>query len=153
MKTRYWKSTTLLLSISAVSAILLVSAITSTLKLPLLSTAGLLPWLILLVLTLSASRFTVSVTSTDGVRHSRKSIAETFIFFAVIVYAVPPADTAGPATLLAALVGLVSTYGLSSRRESIFTTAMAVISTFISASCYGYLATIFADDPAPNVGQ
>jgi len=118
-----------------------------------LSKAGLLPWLILLVLTLAASRFTVSVTSTDGVRHSRKSIAETFIFFAVIVYAVPPADTAGPATLLAALVGLVSTYGLSSRRESIFTTAMAVISTFISASCYGVLADVFSGNNYLGLGH
>jgi diguanylate cyclase (GGDEF)-like protein/putative nucleotidyltransferase with HDIG domain len=45
-------------------------------------------------------------------------------------------------------VGLVTTYGLASRRESITTTAIAVISTFVSASCYGYLATIFADDSA-----
>jgi len=102
---------------------------------------------------LAASRFTVSVTSTDGVRHSRKSIADTFVFFAVIVYAVPPADTAGPATLLAAIVGFVSSYGLSSRRESVFTTAMAVVSTFISASCYGALAYVFAGNNNFGLGH
>ncbi len=127
MEKRYWKGTALLVSISAISLVLLVSALVSTVKLPLLSRAGLLFWLVLLLLTLAASRFTVSVTSTDGVRQSRKSIADTFVFLAVILYAVPPSDTAGPATLLAAIVGFVSTYGLSSRKESIFTTGMAVV--------------------------
>ena len=64
-----------------------------------------------------------------------------------------PLETAGPATLLAAIVGFVSTYGLASRKESISTTAIAVISTFISASCYGYLATIFASDSSVGAGQ
>ena len=153
MKTRDWKSTCFLVIISAGSAFLLISALPSTLELPFLGRAGLLSWLLLLLLTLAASRFTVSVTSTDGVRHSRKSIADTFVFFAVIVYAVPPADTAGPATLLAAIVGFVSSYGLSSRRESVFTTAMAVVSTFISASCYGALAYVFAGNNNFGLGH
>ena len=148
-----WKSTALLSGTLALGVILLCSALVSTIKLPLLTNAGLLSWLMLLVLTLVASRFTVSITTTVGVNQSRKSVADALVFLAVILYAVPPSETAGPATLLAAIVGLVSTYGLSSRKESISTTAIAVISTFISASCYGYLATIFADDPAPNVGQ
>jgi diguanylate cyclase (GGDEF)-like protein/putative nucleotidyltransferase with HDIG domain len=153
MEKRYWKGTALVISISAISLVLLVSALVSTVKLPFLSRAGLLFWLVLLLLTLAASRFTVSVTSTDGVRHSRKSIADTFVFLAVILYAVPPSDTAGPATLLAAIVGFVSTYGLSSRKESIFTTAMAVISTFVSASCYGMLASVFAGSDNLGLGH
>src|SRR6266508_2745445 len=148
-----WKSTALLSGTLALGVILLCSALVSTIKLPLLTNAGLLSWLMLLVLTLVASRFTVSITTTVGVNQSRKSVADALVFLAVILYAVPPSETAGPATLLAAIVGLVSTYGLSSRKESISTTAIAVISTFISASCYGYLATIFADDPALNAGQ
>ena len=103
-----------------------------------LTSAGLLSWLVLLALTLAASRFTVSITNSVGVNQSRKSVADAFVFLAVILYAVPPAETAGPATLLAAIVGFVSTYGLASRRESIATTAIAVISTFVSASCYGF---------------
>src|SRR6266542_4456955 len=148
-----WKSTALLSGTLALGVILLCSALVSTIKLPLLTNAGLLSWLMLLVLTLVASRFTVSITTTVGVNQSRKSVADALVFLAVILYTVPPSETAGPATLLAAIVGLVSTYGLSSRKESISTTAIAVISTFISASCYGYLATIFADDPALNAGQ
>lgn len=98
----------------------------------------------LLVLTLAASRFTVSITSTDGISQSRKSIADAFIFLSIILYAVPPTDTPGPATLLAAIVGFVSTYGLTNRRQLVFTTAIAIISTFICASCYGALVDVFA---------
>ena len=141
-----WKSNSLLIAITAIGLLLLGAALVSTARLPLLSSSGLLSWFVLLVLTLVASRFTVSITTTVGISQSRKSIADAFVFLAVILYAVPPTDAAGPATLLAAIVGFVSTYGLASRRESISTTAIAIISTFISASCYGLLVSVFADE-------
>jgi diguanylate cyclase (GGDEF)-like protein/putative nucleotidyltransferase with HDIG domain len=150
---RNWKSTLLLVSISTLGLILLGSALVSTLKLPFFTSAGLLFWLVLLLLTLVASRFTVSITTTVGVNQSRKSLADALVFLAVILYAVPPAETAGPATLLAAIVGFVSTYGLASKRESISTTAIAVISTFVSASCYSFLVTLFAHDLSSLSGQ
>ncbi|MCA1574296.1 MAG: diguanylate cyclase [Acidobacteria bacterium] len=150
---RNWKSALLLGSISALSVLLLFSALISTVKLPFLSRAGLFSWLVLLALTVVASRFTVSITTTLGAHQSRKSVADALVFLAVILYAVPPADTAGPATLLAAIVAFVSTYGLTNRRESIATTAIAVISTFLSASCYGFLATVFADDLSKSSAQ
>ncbi len=150
---RNWQSTALLISISTLASLLVCSALISTVRLPFLSSAGLLSWLVLLVLTLAASRFTVSITTTVGVSQSRKSLADALIFLAVILYAVPPANTAGPATLLAAIVGFVSTYGLTSRRESITTTAIAIISTFVSASCYGFLASVFVNDFSRSAGQ
>jgi len=128
-------------------------ALLATIRLPLLTSAGLLSVLVLLVLTVAASRFTVSITSSVGVSHSRKSVADAFVFLAVILYAGPPANTPGPATLLAALVAVVSTYGLTTRKESICTTAVAIISTFVSASCYGYLVTIFAEGSFLNAGH
>jgi diguanylate cyclase (GGDEF)-like protein/putative nucleotidyltransferase with HDIG domain len=152
-ETRNWKSTLLLASISAMAFALLCSALIAALRLPFMTSAGLLSWLVLLVLTLAASRFTVSITTTIGVSQSRKSVADALVFLAVILYAVPPANTAGPATLLAAIVAFVSTYGLSSRREAISITAIAVISTFVSASCYGFLATFFAAEVFRNAGQ
>lgn len=152
-KNRNWKSTVLMGVISALGVLLLCSALVSTAKLPFLTRAGLLSWLVLLVLTLAASRFTVSITTTVGVNQSRKSLADALVFLAVILYAVPPAETAGPATLLAAIVGFVSTNGLASRKESISATAIAVISTFISASCYGYLVNLFANDLSRSAGQ
>ncbi len=153
LETKDWRSALLFVSILALAAILMVLALVSTVQLPFLGRAGLLSWLVLLVLTLAASRFTVSITTAIAVSQSRKSVADAFVFLAVILYAVPPADTAGPATLLAAIVGFVSTYGLTSRRESISTTAIAVISTFISASCYGFLATIFDSGMTRDAGH
>ena len=92
---RNWKSTVLLVGVPAVGLLLLCSALVSTVKLPFLTRAGLMSWLVLLVLTLAASRFTVSITTTVGVSQSRKSLADAVVFLAVILYAVPPAETAG----------------------------------------------------------
>src|SRR5712664_477233 len=150
---RNWKSTVLLTGISTLGLLLVCFGLIATVRLPFLTSEGLLSWLVLLVLTLAASRFTVSISSTVGSNQSRKSVADAFIFLAVILYAVHPADTVGPATLLAAVVGFVSTYGLSSRKECIATTAIAVISTFISASCYGVLASVFTSDLLPGGGH
>jgi diguanylate cyclase (GGDEF)-like protein/putative nucleotidyltransferase with HDIG domain len=139
-----WKSTALLAGISILGVLLIVLAVVGTFSLPFFGSAGFLTWLVLLILTVAASRLTVSVNSTDGVRHYRKSIADAFVFLAVILYAVPPAPAVGPPILLAAFVGFVSTYGLSKRREIIVTTGMAIISTFVAASSYGVLVNFFA---------
>ncbi len=72
---RTWKSKAFLIGISALGSLLVCSALVSTLGLPLLTSAGLLSWLVLVGLTLAASRFTVSITSTVGVSQSRKSVA------------------------------------------------------------------------------
>lgn len=148
-----WKSNALLIGMSAIGLFLLCTAIISTIKLPLLTSAGLVSWIVLLGLTLAASRFTVSITNAVGVSQSRKSVADALVFLAIILYAVPPSTTAGPATLLAAIVGWVSTYGLTSKKASLFTTAISVISTFISASCYGFLVTIFTSGYTPPMGE
>jgi diguanylate cyclase (GGDEF)-like protein/putative nucleotidyltransferase with HDIG domain len=147
------KGTLLLVSVLALGVVLLLSALVFTIGLPFLTSSGLLAWLVLVVLTLAASRFTVSITTAVGVTQSRKSVADSLVFLAVLLYMVPPAQTAGPATLLAAIVALVSTQGLTGRRELLSTTAIAVISTFVSASCYGYLTSIFADESAGAVNQ
>jgi diguanylate cyclase (GGDEF)-like protein/putative nucleotidyltransferase with HDIG domain len=152
-ETKNWKSSALLTGISTLGLLLVSFSLIATLRLPFLGHEGLLSWLVLIVLTLAASRFTVSIGSSVGSNQSRKSVADAFIFLAVILYAVNPANTVGPATLLAAVVGFVSTYGLSSRRECVATTAIAVISTFVSASCYGFLATVFSSDLLQGTGH
>ena len=151
MQSRIRTSDVLYFVISGTSAVLTLLALVSTLQLPFLTQAGLVSWFVLVTLTFAVSRFTVSVIGTDGLSQSRKSVADTFVFLAIMIYAIPPADTAGPATLLAAIVGFTSTFGLSSRREVILTTAIAVISTFISASCYGFLVEVFAGNTSFNV--
>ena len=134
-----WKSTALLAGISVPSAALLLSAVIGTTHLAFLSTEGIGAWLILLLLTIAASRLTVLVTNADGKHRSRESIADSFVFVAVMLFAVPPANVAGPAMLLAALVGFISSYGVATNRQVALKIGMAVISTFIAASFYGVL--------------
>jgi diguanylate cyclase (GGDEF)-like protein/putative nucleotidyltransferase with HDIG domain len=141
----HWKSMALVIGTSGLAVLFLFAALLEIVSLPILGSAGLASWLILLFLTIVASRFTVSVNSTDDVRTHRKSIADAFVFLVVMLYAVPPSDTVGPAVLLAAVVGFASTYGLASREETVFTTALAVVSTFIAASFYGVLVQLFAN--------
>ena len=141
-----WKSDALLAGISVLSVLLLLSAFVNTIELTLFSDVGLASWLLLLLLTLATSRLTVRVTSADGVLCSRESIAESFVLLAVMLYAVQPANSAGPAVLLAALVAFVSSYGMAGTRDVVLKTGMAVVSTFIAASFYGALVDLFAGD-------
>jgi diguanylate cyclase (GGDEF)-like protein/putative nucleotidyltransferase with HDIG domain len=139
MKQRNWKSLALLVSISAPSVVLLAFALVSTAELPIFAWQGLAPLVALILLTFGASRFTVTVTNDQGQSQSQKSIADTFVFLAVMLYAIPPAGNVGPAILLAALVAVVASSRIASRRSLIFTTGIAIISTFIAASSYRFL--------------
>src|SRR6185295_18946907 len=139
-----WKSTALMGGISAVSAILLLSAVVATVDLALFTNIGIGSWLLLLIITIASSPLTVRVASHNGILRSRESIADTFVLLAVMLYAVPPSNTAGPAVLLAALVAFVSTYRISTNREVVLKTGMAVVSTFIPASLYSVLIEFFS---------
>src|ERR1700754_1612207 len=141
-----WKSSVLLACLTSVAVVLLIAGLLRAFSLPFLTSDGLMSLLILSLVTLAASRITVSVTSVDGLHCSRKSMADVFVFVAVMLYAVPPAATVGPAVLLAALAGFLSTYGLTSKREMLFTVSLAVISTFVAASLYGVLVDSFAGE-------
>jgi len=139
-----WKSTALMAGISVASAILLLSAVVATVDLALFTNVGIGSWLLLLLLAIATSPLTVRVASHDGILRSRESIADSFVLFAVMLYAVPPLDTAGPAVLLAALVAFVSTFRIATNREVVLKTGMAVVSTFVAASLYGALIDLFA---------
>src|SRR6201988_3558558 len=91
-----------------------------------------------------SSPLTVRVASADGILRSRESIADSFVLLAVMLYAVPPSNTTGPAVLMAALVSFVSTYRLATNREGLLKTGMAVVSTFVAAYFYGALINFFA---------
>ncbi len=141
-----WKSTALLAGISVPSAVLLLSAALNTVNLAFFSVHRINSWLILLLLTVAVSRLTVLVTSTDGKQRTRESIADAFVFVAVMIYAAPPASAPGPAVLLAALVGFASSYGITRNRQVVLKVGMAVISTTIAASFYGVLVGFFDGD-------
>jgi diguanylate cyclase (GGDEF)-like protein/putative nucleotidyltransferase with HDIG domain len=139
-----WKSTALMAGISAVSALLLLSAAVATVDLALFTNIGIGSWLLLLAIAIASSPLTVRVASDDGILRSRESIADSFVLLAVMLYAVPPSNTAGPAVLLTAVVAFVSTYRIATNREVVLKTGMAVVSTFIAASLYGALIDLFA---------
>jgi len=139
-----WKSTALMGGISVVSAILLLSAAVATVDLALFTNIGIGSWLLLLAIAIASSPLTVRVASDDGILRSRESIADSFVLLAVMLYAVPPSNTAGPAVLLTAVVAFVSTYRIATNREVVLKTGMAVVSTFIAASLYGALINFFS---------
>src|ERR1043165_1863964 len=139
-----WKSTALMAGISGVSAILLLSAVIATVYIALFTSIGIGSWLLLLLIAIATSPLTVRVASDDGILRSRESIADSFVLLAVMLYAVPPSNTAGPAVLLMAVVAFVSTYRIATNREVVLKTGMAVVSTFIAASLYGALIEFFS---------
>ena len=143
MQKKNWLSSAVFIVISGASLVLLLTALASTVTLPWRGQTGLFSWLGLLLLIFAVSRFTVAVNSDDGQSESKKSVADTFVFLAVMLFAIPPASTPGPAIILAGLVGFLSTFRFSNRRQLVLTTAIAVISTSISASCYSLLVVFF----------
>ena len=138
-----WKSLLLLTIVLALGALVLVSGIVAALRLPLLGWNGMAPVAILVVITLVSSRFTVPVTHVDGSSQSNKSVADAFIFLAVMMYAISPSNNFGPAIILAAVVGLISSLSVSGRWATIFAIGNSVISTFAASLVYrGMLLTL-----------
>ncbi|MGH9900738.1 MAG: hypothetical protein ACRD68_02755, partial [Pyrinomonadaceae bacterium] len=90
----------------------------------------------LLVLTLAAGQFTVSVNNVDGESQGRKSVADAFIFLAAMMYG--PA----PATVLAAVDGFGTTRRAKDRRVTVLTTAAAAASTHLAVTIYEVLADL-----------
>src|SRR4051812_25651643 len=142
-----WRTLALLGCVAALASVLLFFSFVSIVGLPLTGWTGLTPLAGLLLLTLAASRLTVTVTSADGVNQSEKSVADTFIFLAVMMFAVEPTRAVGPAVLLAAVVGFISSWKSSDRRVTVFTTGAAIISTYAAASLYGFLVHTFLEIP------
>jgi diguanylate cyclase (GGDEF)-like protein/putative nucleotidyltransferase with HDIG domain len=138
-----WKTLALLGCVAALASGLLVLSLLQIVQLPVTGWAGLAPLAGLFVLTLAASRFTVSVTNADGVSQSEKSVADAFIFLAAMMYTVGPGGTVGPAVLLAATVGFISSWKSTDRRITVFATGASIISTYAAASLYGFLANLF----------
>jgi hypothetical protein len=104
MTKKNWLSGVVFIAMSTAGIVLLLTALVSMVAIPLRGDSGFLAWLVLLLLIFAASRFTVSITTTDGLNESRKSVADTFVFLAVMLYAIPPIGTPGPAILLATVV-------------------------------------------------
>jgi len=98
--------------------------------------SGLGSFAVLLILTVACSRFTVPVTNVDGVSESNKSVADAFIFLAVMMYTLAPANNLGPAIILAAIVGFVSSFSFAKRMTTVFAIGSLIISTFVASLVY-----------------
>ncbi len=146
-----WKSTGLLGVAALVAGLIFTLSLIELFQLPLLGWAGLLPLAALASLAVLSSHFKIAVSTAEGLRQSHKSVAETFVFMTAMIYAVAPAETAAPATVLAALVGILSSRRLQDRRLMLLHTATAVISTYLAAILYGVLVTLIAGNAAGGV--
>ncbi|HEY0544581.1 MAG TPA: diguanylate cyclase [Pyrinomonadaceae bacterium] len=154
MPHRKWKSIGLLSATALIAALLLCASLFSLLQLPLLGWSGLALLAALGALAVASTRFTLSISSPEGVAQGQKSVAETFIFLATMIYAAAPAITpatlVAPATILAAIIGLVSNRRATQRRLIFLHTGAGVISTYVAASLYGFLLSLFVATSAAN---
>src|SRR5467141_4010334 len=139
-----WKSVFLLCGVAVVGGVLLLFGIMSTIKLPLWGWNGLASFAVLVFLTVASSRFTVPVTNVDGVSQSYKSAADAFIFLAVMMYTLSPANTLGPAVTLAAIVGFISSFRSAKPQTTVFTIGTSIISTFVASLAYRFLVLALA---------
>ncbi len=135
-----WKSLLLLGAVSVASAAIFVAGILWTVRLPLLGWSGMVMVVILAALTVASSRFIVPVTSVDGSSQTNKSVADAFIFLGVMMYTTAPANSFGPAILLAAIVGFVSSLS-ASKWSRVFAVGVSIISTFVASLAYRLLLT------------
>jgi len=144
MQKQNWKSLLLVGGVAAIGAAIFILAIASTVRLPILGWQGLGSFVVLLVLTLLSGRFTVPITSVDGTSQTYKSVADAFIFLAVMMYTTAPANSVGPALILAAIVGFISSFSRSERWPTVFAVGTSIISTFIAMLVYRLLVFALA---------
>jgi diguanylate cyclase (GGDEF)-like protein/putative nucleotidyltransferase with HDIG domain len=123
----------------AAGGLLLGASLVGIIELPFLDPSLLFPLAALVVLALLSSQFKMKVSTASGAIQTQKTVAETFVFMAAMIYTVAPTETAGPATFLAALVAVITSWNSRDRKSLLLNTATAVISTFVAASAYGLL--------------
>jgi diguanylate cyclase (GGDEF)-like protein/putative nucleotidyltransferase with HDIG domain len=131
-----WKSLLLLSAVAIAGSVILISGIVSTIHLPLLGWSGIAPLVALVALTVVSSRFIVPVTSVDGTSQTNKSVAEAFIFLAVIMYATAPANSLGPGILLAAIGGFIASLPHKDKWARVFAIGTSIVSTFVASLLY-----------------
>ena len=139
-----WKSLFLVGGVTAMGVVLLTMGIGATIKLSFFGGSGFVAFSILVVLTLISSWFTVPVTNVDGVSQTNKSVADAFIFLAVMIFTLSPANNLGPAIILAAIVGFIASFYLTARWSTLFATGASIISTFLASIVYRLLVVQLA---------
>jgi diguanylate cyclase (GGDEF)-like protein/putative nucleotidyltransferase with HDIG domain len=131
-------------AVTPIGGAILILGLISSLKLPLMGWHGLGAFVILLVMTLVSGRFTVPVTYVDGTSQTHKSVADAFIFLAVMMYTTAPVSSIGPAIILAAIVGFISSFSLTERWPTVFSVGTSIISTFAASMIYRFMVITMA---------
>ena len=144
MRKLNWKTLLLVGGVAAIGSVILLLGIVSTVRLPILGWNGIGSFVLLLLLTLLSGRFTVPVTSVDGTSQTHKSVADAFIFLAVMMYTTAPANSVGPALILAAIVGFISSFSLTERWPTVFAVGASIISTFVASLVYRFMVLTLA---------
>ncbi len=139
-----WKSSLLVGGVAAIGAVILLIGLVSTVRLPIMGWHGIASLVLLVCLTLLSGRFTVPVTSVDGTSQTHKSVADAFIFLAVMMYTTTPANSVGPALILAGLVGYISSVSFSERWPTVFAVGASIISTFLASLVYRFMVLTLA---------
>ncbi len=143
-RTADWKVLIFLAIVGVLGGVILAYGFSEIGKLPLWGWEGFLTFGVLVLLTVACSRFTVPVTNIDGVSQSYKSAAEAFIFLAVMMYALAPANNVGPAIILAGIGGFISSFRLAKPETTVFTIGTTIISTFGASLVYKVLVLALA---------
>ncbi|HZH29286.1 MAG TPA: diguanylate cyclase [Pyrinomonadaceae bacterium] len=128
-----WKSLALLCGTAALAASLLVFSLDSLWS---LSTAGYIWSIVLVALTVVAGRFTVPLFNADGTSNGGKSVADSLIFLAAMLFGT------APAAILAAVDGFISSRHVADRRVRFFRTVTAIISTCLAVFTYKLLTLV-----------
>jgi diguanylate cyclase (GGDEF)-like protein/putative nucleotidyltransferase with HDIG domain len=124
---------------ASLASVVLLYGLYSITKLPFLGWSGLGSFLLLLGLTVFTSRFTVPVANVDGGSQTHKSVADAFIFLAVMMYTLAPAKNFGPAIILAGVVAFVSSFDMSKRWTTGLAVCPSIIATFVASLVYKLL--------------
>ncbi|MGH9943848.1 MAG: HD domain-containing phosphohydrolase, partial [Pyrinomonadaceae bacterium] len=96
--------------------------------------AGDLVWISLLLLsTVAAGRFKLSLTNADGNNQSQNTLAVAFIFLGGMLYGIPAA------ALLAAIDSLLATRHERNRRIRVFSVSAAIVSIWLALTIYQLL--------------
>src|SRR2546423_11549696 len=125
--------------VTSLAAAVLLYGIYSIWKLPFLGWSGLASFLLLLGLTVFTSRFTVPVANIGGGSQTHKSVADAFIFLAVMMFTLAPANNLGPAIILAGVVACVASFDLKDKWSSALAVSPSIVATFLASVVYKLL--------------
>ncbi|HKP71452.1 MAG TPA: HD domain-containing phosphohydrolase, partial [Pyrinomonadaceae bacterium] len=94
-----------------------------------------------MAVTVAAGRFTVPLINADGTSHSSKSVADSVIFLAAMMFGI------APAAILAGVDGFITSRHTRDRRLRVFITVSSIVSTCLAVFAYILLTRLTVGSP------